>query len=82
MTAWLTPLCTTEHDYDFAKHRHYVTKHRMLTICNRKPQSNPAYHLQCLTHLDASDAGLLFALSQLLPVTLLPAPWWAVKNRL
>lgn len=29
----------------------------------------------CDIYLDMSDAGLLFALSQLLPVWLLPAPW-------
>ncbi len=29
----------------------------------------------CDIYLDMSDAGLLFALSQLLPVRLLPAPW-------
>ena len=51
-------------------------------MCNRRPHSQPAYHLQCVSYLDASDAGLLFALSQLLPVTLLPAPWWAVRKRL
>jgi hypothetical protein len=33
-------------------------------------------------YLDISDAGLLFALSQLLPVWLLPAPWLAVRKRL
>ncbi len=36
----------------------------------------------CDMYLDMSDAGLLFALSQLLPVRLLPAPWCAVRKRL
>lgn len=33
-------------------------------------------------HLEAVDAGLLFGLSQLLPVWLLPAAWLAVRKRL
>ena len=35
-----------------------------------------------VAYLEAVDAGLLFALSQLLPVWLLPAAWLAVRKRL